>query len=142
MLYVKGLKMKKIILMLLAMISILSANMRTLDAKKLQSAIEKGVAVIDIRRVDEWNKTGIIKGSYKLTFFDSKGKYNAEAWMNEFSKIVKNKNDAFVLVCAHANRTKVLGKFLNKDLGYSNVYDLEGGIMYGWIDKGLKTVKE
>lgn len=133
--------MKKILLFLLVSLSILSAQMRTLDATKLQSAIKKGIPVIDIRRPAEWSATGVIKGSHKLMFFDAKGKYDVNAWMSQFTKIVKNKNDGFILVCARANRTKVVGKFLNKDLGYKNVYDLEGGITKGWIAKGLKTVK-
>ena len=34
----------------------------------------------------------------------------------------------------------MLGKFLNKQVGYKNDYELEGRINYGWIDKGKKTV--
>jgi rhodanese-related sulfurtransferase len=30
---------------------------------------------------------------------------------------------------------------LSNQAGYKNVYDLKGGINYGWIDKGLKTIK-
>ena len=35
----------------------------------------------------------------------------------------------------------MLGNFLNKQVGYTNVYELEGGINYRWIDKGKKTVE-
>ncbi|SMN16149.1 hypothetical protein CRYPA_29 [uncultured Candidatus Thioglobus sp.] len=52
------------------------------------------------------------------------------------SKIVKNKNDEFILVCAHANRTKTIGRFLEIKTEYKNIYELDGGINYGWIDKG------
>ncbi|MGB3750361.1 MAG: rhodanese-like domain-containing protein, partial [Arcobacteraceae bacterium] len=97
--------------------------------------------LIDIRREDEWNHYGIIEGSHKLTFFDETGDYDFNAWMAEFIKIVKDKNQKFILVCAHANRTKTVGNFLATELRYTNVNELDGGINYGWIDKGLKTVK-
>jgi rhodanese-related sulfurtransferase len=61
--------------------------------------------------------------------------------MTQFVKIVPTKDTKFILVCAHANRTKVVANFLSKELGYTNVNELDGGINYGWIDKGLKTVK-
>jgi len=124
------------------MIATLSfADFREVDTKELQAMIKKGVQVIDIRRAGEFKQTGIIKGAHMLTFFDNRDKYDVPAWMNEFVKIVKTREQPFVIYCAHANRTKVVGNFLSKDLKYKNVYDLRGGIAYGWIDKGLKTVR-
>ncbi|MEA3554396.1 MAG: rhodanese-like domain-containing protein [Campylobacterota bacterium] len=119
--------------------TLLFADFSTMSTKQVQDAIKNGVAIIDIRREDEWKHYGIIKGSHKITFFDEKGGYNGIKWLKEFSKIVKTKDQPFILVCAHANRTKVVGKMLQ--LRYTKVYDLEGGIKYGWLDKGLKTVK-
>jgi rhodanese-related sulfurtransferase len=133
--------MKNILLTLVLGFTFLCADFRAINEVKLDEAIKKGVVVIDIRRADEWAKFGTIRGSYKLTFFDKFGKYNSEKWMSSFIKLVRDKNQAFVLVCAHANRTKAVGKMLSSQLGYRNVYELEGGINYGWIDKGRKTVK-
>jgi rhodanese-related sulfurtransferase len=62
--------------------------------------------------------------------------------MNEFVKLVKTKETPFVIYCAHANRTKVVGNFLDSQMGYKEVYDLKGGINLGWIKKGLKTVRD
>ncbi|MEA1914137.1 MAG: rhodanese-like domain-containing protein [Campylobacterota bacterium] len=112
----------------------------TMSTKDVQEAIEKDVVVIDIRRAEEWSSYGTIKGSHKLTFFDVYGRYDINKWMAEFTKLVTKKDQPFILVCAHANRTKVVSRFLGKDLGYTNVNELEGGINYGWIDKGLKVV--
>ena len=133
--------MKKIILSSLLSASTLLADITALTAQQVQEAITKGVAVIDIRRVEEYKQYGIIKGSHKLTFFDNKGAYNIDKWMTKFTEIVKTKEQPFILICAHANRTKVVGKFLNEEAKYTNVQELEGGINYGWIDKGLETVK-
>ncbi|MEA2019694.1 MAG: rhodanese-like domain-containing protein [Campylobacterota bacterium] len=133
--------MLKKILLLSLFISSLMADFTTLTTAQVQEAIKNGVVLIDIRRDDEFKDRGIIKGSHKLTFFDGKGAYNIEKWMDKFTKIVTTQNQPFILVCAHANRTKVVGKFLNEQAKYKNVQELEGGINYGWIDKGLKTVK-
>jgi len=133
--------LKRIIILILVSISYLHADFTTLTTTQVQEAIKKGTVLIDIRRVDEYKQYGIIKGSHKLTFFDGNGQYNLDKWMNDFTKIVKNKEQPFILVCAHANRTKVIGKFLSDQAKYKNVQELEGGINYGWLDKGNKTIK-
>lgn len=133
--------MLKNIFILLLLGNLLFADFKTMNTHDVKTEIRKGTTIIDIRRKDEWNKYGIIKGSHKLTFFDDKGKYDINKWMEEFIKIVKNKEQKFILVCAHANRTKVVGGFLSKQLRYQNAFELDGGINYGWIDKGLQTVK-
>jgi len=33
-----------------------------IDNEKLQTLIDEGVPVVDVRRLDEWKSTGIIKG--------------------------------------------------------------------------------
>lgn len=132
--------MKKVFLLFFLGLAFLYADFRAVNETKLKEAIQKGVVVIDIRRADEWKRFGMIEGSRQLTFFDKYGKYDASSWIDEFSKLVKNKKQPFVLVCAHANRTKVVGEMLNTQLGYENIYELEGGIMYGWIDKGQKVI--
>jgi len=132
--------LKKIFLILL-LGNIMLADFKTMSTQDVQNEIKNGTVLIDIRREDEWNRYGIIEGSHKLTFFDSYGEYDINEWMEQFIKIVKNKKQKFILVCAHANRTKTVGGFLSTQLSYENVYELEGGINYGWLDKGLKTVK-
>jgi rhodanese-related sulfurtransferase len=132
--------MLKIFLSLSFFMVSLFADLKEIDNNQLLEMQKKGVEIIDIRRVDEWEKTGVINGAKMLTFFDEKGNYDMAKWLNDFSQIVKDKNTTFIIYCAHANRTKMVGNFLNKELKYSNVYELAGGINYGWIDKGMKTV--
>ena len=133
--------MKKIILYCCILVSVAMADFKSITTQELETAMKNGVTIIDIRREDEFKQLGIIQGSHKLTFFDDNGNYNVEQWMNKFTKIVKNKNQPFVLVCARANRTKVVGKMLSEQARYKNVQELEGGNTHGWIFKGKKTVK-
>jgi rhodanese-related sulfurtransferase len=62
-------------------------------------------------------------------------------WFFEIGHILKDRKEPFIIYCAHANRTKSLGQGLLQ-MGFENVYELEGGIENGWIKKGKKTIKE
>lgn len=117
------------------------AGFKTLSTEQVQAAHKAGVAIIDIRRVDEYQQYGIIPGTHKLTFFAKNGQYNTQGWLSQFEQIVSDKEQPFILVCAHANRTKIVGQFLSNKLGYKNVQELSGGIIDGWISKGLATTK-
>lgn len=117
------------------------AQVKSVDNNELVELMKKGIVVIDIRREDEFKHFGIIEGSKTITFFDAVGDYDAHAWLAELEKYVKSKDEMFVIYCAHANRTKSIATFLENQVGYKNVHELEGGINYGWIDKGMGTVR-
>jgi len=131
----------KLVFVLLIISSYANATFKEINYKELQKMQKQGIVIIDIRRLDEFKQYGIIEGSNTLTFFDERGNHNIPAWMNKFVKLVKTRDQKFIIYCAHANRTKILGNFLSKQLGYKYVYDLQGGINYGWLDKGQKSVK-
>jgi len=135
--------MKRLLILIAALMCFASfsyADLKDVTPQKLQEAISKGVSIIDIRRLDEWNNTGVINTSHKLTFFDSQGNFNIEDWMSKFQKIVKDKNQPFILVCRSANRTGRVGTFLDQQMGYKNVYQLKGGIR-AWMAQNRKTTK-
>ncbi|MDC9727518.1 MAG: rhodanese-like domain-containing protein [Candidatus Thioglobus sp.] len=133
--------MQKILIIMFFISTNVLASFTTLTTNEVLAKQTNGTIIIDVRRVDEYNKYGVIPGSHKLTFFDKNGKYNAKKWLADLEKIVPTKATEFILVCAHANRTKTIGKFLNSETAYKNIYELDGGINYGWIDKGLATTK-
>ena len=113
----------------------------SLSADGFNEKVEEGCIIIDIRRVDEWEYYGVIEGSHKITFFDEEGGYDAEVFLEAFIQVVTDKEQPFILVCAHARRTKAVGRLLSLQLKYTNVYELDGGINWGWLDKGYKTIK-
>ena len=132
--------MKKFLLILTAFTLAMQAGFQTIDAETLLRMQAKGVPVIDIRTPREWKERGVIKGAHLIMFFDEQGKAHPEEWMKEFSTLVKEKKDPFILYCAHANRTRAVGNWLSKKMGYENVYELKGGIEYGWKDLGKPVV--
>ena len=121
---------KKIILFI-ALQGLLLADFQHIDTQKAEELIKQGAPVIDIRTPGEW-KEGVIPHSHKIMFFDEKGNYDVAKFMKSFTEVVKDKNQPFILVCRSASRTKVVGNFLSKDMGYTKTKDLKGGIMWGW----------
>lgn len=113
----------------------------SLSTKEFQAKREEGYHVIDIRTESEWQNDGIIEGSHTITFFDESGRYDLDRFLDAFTEVVTDTTQPFILVCAHANRTKSVGEILGAQLNYKNVYELDGGIHWGWIDKGFETLK-
>ncbi len=132
--------MKKILLVLGFLSVSLFAGFKTIDAGAFTKLQTKGYPVIDIRTPSEWKETGIIEGSHKMMFFTPQGDVDLAEWFFNLGLLVKDKKEPILIYCAHANRTKVLGQGL-VDMGFKNVYELEGGIEHGWMKLGKKTVK-
>lgn len=109
------------------------SSLQNLLPKEVEELISQNTIMFDIRRKSEWQTTGVIKNAKLLTFFDDYGSYDVEAWMNEFKKSVKSKDDLVILICAHANRTRTVGNFLI-DQGYTNIAHLFGGMAL-WNDE-------
>ncbi len=123
---------------LLIIMSSASAEVGQLNNVQLKHLKAERVPIIDIRRADEWRFSGIIEGSHLLTFFDARGNYNIDKWLTELNKIVK-KNEKFILVCRSGNRTGQVSSFLDKKLGYTQVFHLQRGIN-AWKKAGEKVV--
>ena len=132
--------MKKILFLILMTISFAFAKFVSIDDSELLKMQKQGVVVIDIRTPKEWKQRGIIKGAKTIEFFKADGSVDFIGFMKKFTRYVKNSKQPFILYCAHANRSKTVGKLFDR-LGAKHVYELKGGIEYGWIEKGRKTVK-
>jgi len=133
--------MKKILLIIVLLNMGLFADFKTIDVTEFKKLQKEGVLVIDIRTQYEWETTGIIEGSRKMTFFSEQGQPLFADWFFELGQTIKDKSEPFIIYCAHASRTKELGNFLNQE-GFENIYELKDGIEAGWIKAGEKVVKE
>lgn len=89
--------------------------------------IASKIKIIDIRTPSEWAETGMIKGSIPITFFDEKGNYDMENFLNELNKHVK-KGEKFAMICRSGSRSQLVGRHLGTQMGY-DVIDLQGGIL-------------
>lgn len=98
----------------------------SLNVQITPELIASGIKVIDIRTNEEWKETGIIPGSYPVTFFDDSGSYNIYEFRDKLNMIV-HKNERFGLICRSGNRSAKAAKILYDD-GYKNVINIDGGI--------------
>lgn len=102
-----------------------------LDNAQLTSMLQqKNVPIYDIRRVDEWRQTGVIKGSKLLTFVDGGGRVKPR-FLEKFTAKV-GQNDPVILICRTGNRTDALARHLVEQMGYTQVYNVRNGISR-WI---------
>jgi rhodanese-related sulfurtransferase len=82
-----------------------------------------------VRTPEEWAQ-GIIKGAVKMNFYDA-----------DFSKQIEtlDKTQPIYVYCKAGGRSGKTAKQLEK-LGFTKVYDLDGGIG-AWDEAGYKKVK-
>lgn len=97
---------------------------------QLEELIKKGVTLVDIRRQEEWQQTGIVKGAHPITFFTRSGRVNPD-FMAEFTALVKP-DQPVAIICRTGNRTRAAGRAIAQQLGYKKVYNVTRGIT-GWI---------
>lgn len=105
---------------------------------ELLSAQKDGVIIIDIRREEEWQETGLIEGSLTITAFQSNGSLHPE-FRDKFFAAVENPDTPILIYCRSGNRTTSLGNALIDQLGFSNVSHLTDGII-GWQEVGKNTI--
>ena len=107
-------------------------------AEDLLKAQSDGVVVIDIRREEEWQDTGIIDGSAAVTAFTETGQIHPE-FLTKFQELAPTPDTPVMLYCRTGNRTTSLGNALIDQLGFSDVSHLSTGIE-GWLADGRETV--
>jgi rhodanese-related sulfurtransferase len=102
-----------------------------------QQIINSGIKIVDIRTEGEWKQTGILKGSYPITFFQENGSYNVREFLSKLNSVV-NRGEKFAIICRTGSRTKAVSGFLGRN-GY-DVVNLVGGILHATKRLGIQTV--
>lgn len=115
-----------------------ASKIQKVDSTEVLEMLNRGVVVIDIRRRDEWVKTGVIKGSHLMTAFDQNGVITQDFPLR-FSRLVK-KDQEVVLICHSGGRTYYMTRALNQQLGYKKLFDANLGII-DWSKKGFKLIE-
>ncbi len=127
-----------IVLFSLCFGNIVRAEVIDIDNDTLQSLLDQDIPIVDVRRVDEWNDTGVIDDSHLLTFFDAQGGYDVEKWLSDLDAIVSS-DDPFILICRSGNRTRMISQWLSEKQGYARIYNVTDGIL-SWRSDDGKTV--
>ena len=110
----------------------------SIDNAELLAKLENGIKLIDIRRPEEWQQTGVVDGSIKSTAFDAEGRFQ-QSFIEMLEKTVQT-DEAFALICRTGNRTAALSNWLATRGGYRNVINVKDGIT-DWISDGRPVDK-
>lgn len=121
-----------------ALLSLSPPKYANIDNSALKALLKRGTKIVDIRRQDEWDKTGVIKGSQRLTAFDGKG--NFVRGFPESLKKIAGPGEDVILICRTGNRSSVLANMLAEQAGYTKVYNVTDGIVK-WLKDGNTVVK-
>ena len=114
--------MKKIISLIVCALLLTACDSKgyeTIDSDVAMTLIEQNAIVIDVRTIEEYND-GHIEGSINIP-------------VDNIANITYNKEDIIILYCASGMRSSNAAKTLI-DLGYTNVYNLDGGLINWGFD--------
>jgi rhodanese-related sulfurtransferase len=122
-------------------VEVLEANAppyKNVDNEVSEAMRGRGVQIVDIRRPEEWDETGIVEGSILLTAFDKNGRLIPD-FPQSFTKNFGN-DEEVLLICRTGNRTSVIADALASQAGYNKIYNVVDGIEQ-WIAEGRPVVK-
>ena len=122
----------------ISLLAVEQPKFKNIDNSELRKLRADGVTLVDIRRPEEWKKTGVVEGSVLITFFDKRGRVNPD-FMKRFSKLA-GKADKVILICRTGSRTGVVSQYFAKQAGYEGIINVTRGITH-WIKEGHPVVK-
>lgn len=116
------------------------AQGQTISATDALAGVEDGsLILIDVRRPEEWDQTGVAKGAWLLDMT------HEQFGPRLMAVIEQNPNHRVAIICRTGNRTGYLSKVLAKN-NISGVLDVTEGMAggprgKGWIPTGLPIEK-
>ena len=119
-------------------IDVLDPSYKSVSPDELIDMIENNAVALDIRTEEEWDKTGVIKGSFPETAFDKNGKFQVYVMDKIRALAASQSQDVNLIFISHDGETaSMLANSFSEDLGFTNVSVLEGGILQ-WLKESKK----
>lgn len=109
-------------------------KVQQINNQQLRDLLQRGGALVDIRREEEWRLTGVVEGSQLLTFFAQDGSSDPPAWLEQLTLLVPEEQP-LALICRSGYRTGLIGDFLVEATQRSELYNVSEGIL-GWLAAG------
>ena len=116
-------------------IDVLDPNYKLISSNELIELINQNAVALDIRTEDQWQKTGVIQGSFQETAFNKDGKFNVYL-MDKIRALAaaESQNIEIIFISNDGETAAILGNAFAEDLGFKNVFVLNGGIK-AWISE-------
>ena len=119
-------------------IDVLDPSYKSVSSDELIDMIENNAVALDIRTEEEWDKTGVIKGSFPETAFDKNGKFQVYVMDKIRALAASQSQDVNLIFISHDGETaSMLANSFSEDLGFTNVSVLKGGILK-WLKEDRK----
>ena len=119
-------------------IDVLDPSYKSVSSDELIDMIENNAVALDIRTEEEWDKTGVIKGSFPETAFDKNGKFQVYVMDKIRALAASQSQDVNLIFISHDGETaSMLANSFSEDLGFTNVSVLKGGIK-AWQSENKK----
>lgn len=119
------------------LIAITPPKYANVDNDGLAALLSRNVPIVDVRRPDEWKKTGVIAGSNLIMAFNGRGKFQSD-FVERLAQVAR-KDQEVILICRVGNRSRALANALSEKLGYARIYNVSDGIM-AWTKAGRPVV--
>lgn len=105
-----------------------------------KAAVSGEITLVDIRRPDEWARTGVGEGAVPISMLDSD-------FIDQVSaQIGGDHSKPVALICARGVRSRKMTRRLQQ-AGFTNIIDVPEGMLgsgagAGWIKRGLPVVEK
>lgn len=105
-----------------------------------EAAVKGSVLLVDIRRPDEWARTGVGEGAVPINMLD-------RDFIDQVSaQLAGDHTKPVALICARGVRSRKMTRRL-LDAGFTNIIDVPEGMLGsgagpGWIKRGLPVVEK
>ncbi len=112
----------------------------TLGAPEAHAQAQAGkLTLIDVRRPDEWRKTGVAPGALRINMLHPQGEAGFVRQVG--AELGGDRNAPIGLLCRAGNRTSHVQRML-REAGFTRVYNIKEGMTGsnagpGWIPRGL-----
>lgn len=110
-----------------------------MNNRELLELLQRGGALVDIRREEEWQLTGVVEGSQLLTFFAKDGSSEPLAWLEALTQMVPQEQP-LALICRSGYRTSLICDLLLEVTQRAEIYNVREGIL-GWLAAGFPVEK-
>lgn len=110
-----------------------------IKSAEVPDLLQQKTAIVDIRRPEEWQLTGIVEKSQLLTFFDEQGNSQPEEWLRQLDQLVPV-DQPLLLICRTGQRTELICEYLIEVSPRADIYNVSDGI-FGWLAEGLPVVQ-
>ncbi|WP_223291971.1 rhodanese-like domain-containing protein [Defluviicoccus vanus] len=115
-----------------SMPAVASEAITNIDAAEAGQLVAAGMPLIDVRRADEWQATGVVAHSHLITAFNSEP---VDAGLSRPHQGRGQAGEPVVIICRSGNRSSQVARLLTEQAGFTHVYNVAGGIIQ-WARNG------